>query len=75
VASWRERRAWRAEFKALGVRQTSERERISLWDEAKLHEARRWLRAQDRRPYIGAGATIVGAILAAIVGALIGKLK
>jgi hypothetical protein len=68
VASWRERRTWRSEFKTLGVRQTSERERISLWGEEKLREARRWLRAQDRRPYwIG----VIGTILAAVIGALI----
>jgi hypothetical protein len=67
MASRRERRAWRTEFNSLGVRQTSDRERQSVWAEEKAQEARRWLRSQEHHPYyigavIGAVATMVGAI-------------
>jgi hypothetical protein len=72
MSSWRERYAWRTEFKSLGVRQTSERERMSIWHEEKLQEARRWLRAQERYPSrFGAIATIIAAIAAALIGAVI----
>jgi hypothetical protein len=76
MASWRKRREWRTEFKSLGVRQTSERERISAWyaTPGKLKEARRWLREQERRPYligaaIGALATIATGIAVALISA------
>jgi hypothetical protein len=74
MASRRERRAWRAEFRGLGIRQTRDRERISAWYQTpgKAEEARRWLREQERPLYWpGALATIVAAIVGAIVGALI----
>ena len=72
MASRRERREWRSEFRGLGTRQVSDRERRSIWhNEEKAHEARRWLRTQERRPYlmgvaIGALATLVAAIAAAL---------
>ena len=72
MASWRERRAWRAEFKSPGVRQTSDRERAAVWAEEKAQEARRWLRSQEHRPYyIGAVISAVATVLGAILGALI----
>jgi hypothetical protein len=59
MASWRERRAWRREFRSLGIRQHEE----------KLQEARRWLREQELRPYvIGALSAIIVGILALISG-------
>jgi hypothetical protein len=72
MASRRERREWRSEFRGLGTRQVSDRERRSIWhNEEKAQEARRWLRTQERRPYlmgvaIGALATLVAAIAAAL---------
>ena len=72
MASWRERRAWRAEFKSPGVRQTSDRERAAVWAEEKAQEVRRWLRSQEHRPYyIGAVISVVATVLGAILGALI----
>jgi hypothetical protein len=76
MASWRERRAWPTEFKRLGVRQTSDRERASVWAEEKAQEARRWLRSREHHPYyigavIGAGATVVGAILGALIASYV----
>lgn len=38
----KERRAWRMEFADLGVRQTADRERASVWHDEKLQEACRW---------------------------------
>jgi hypothetical protein len=38
MATWRERRAWRREFRSLGIRQVEERERASIWHEEKLPE-------------------------------------
>jgi hypothetical protein len=79
MASWRERRAWRAEFRDLGVRQTADRERISAWHQTpgKLEEARRWLRQQEYRPYLlGAGIGLGGAIIGAaatLAAAFIGR--
>ena len=49
MASRRQRREWRSEFKGLGTRQVTERERRSIWhNEEKAQEARRWLRTQER---------------------------
>jgi hypothetical protein len=72
MATWRDRRAWRAEFKSLGTRQVRDLERISAWYQTpgKLEEARRWLREQERPPYLRmttAAATIIGAILGALL--------
>jgi hypothetical protein len=74
MATWRERRAWRAEFKSLGTRQVRDHEHISAWYQTpgKLEEARRWLREQERPPYLRmtlttAAATIIGAILGALL--------
>jgi hypothetical protein len=67
MASRQDRRAWRAEFKSLGVRQTSERERASVWSEEKCQEARRWLRKQEYRPHIlGASIGLSGAVIGAV---------
>ena len=74
MASRQERRTWRTEFKGLGTRQVSERERAAIWHhEDKAREARRWLRGQELRPYfvgaaIGAFAMLAAAIVAALVG-------
>jgi hypothetical protein len=76
MVSWREKRAMRAEFKSLGTRQVRESKRISLWHATpgKLEEARRWLQEQERPPYLrmtltAAAATIIGAILGALLTA------
>jgi hypothetical protein len=64
MASRRERREWRAEFKSFGVGLTCDWVRISIWREEKLQEARRWLYWQEHRHhYIG---VIVGVIIAVI---------
>ena len=74
MASRRQRREWRSEFKGLGTQQVTERERRSIWhNEEKAQEARRWLRTQERRPYvmgaaIGALATLAAAIVVALIG-------
>jgi hypothetical protein len=47
VASWEERRAWRDEFRSLGVELVRDRLRIAAWHEEKLQEARRWLWWQE----------------------------
>ena len=58
----------------VGTRQVTERERRSIWhNEEKAQEARRWLRTQERRPYvmgaaIGALATLAAAIVVALIG-------
>jgi hypothetical protein len=44
--------------------------------EEKAQEARRWLRSQEHHPYyigavIGAGATVVGAILGALIASYV----
>jgi hypothetical protein len=74
MATRREKRAWRAEFKSLGTRQVAELERISAWYQTpgKLEEARRWLREQERPPYLRmtlttAAATIIGTTLGALL--------
>jgi hypothetical protein len=69
MATWRERRAWRREFKGLGIRQVKEREARSIWHEEKQREARRWLRERELLPYaITAIATIIAALIAFIGG-------
>jgi hypothetical protein len=80
MATRNERRAWRKEFEDLGVRQTAERERHSQWyaTPGKMHEARRWLRQQETRPYmlgatISAVATIAGTIVGALLTAFLGS--
>jgi hypothetical protein len=74
MATWQERHAWRREFKGLGIRQVREREARSVWHEEKQQVARRWLRAQELRPYfvgaaIGALVSLAGIIANAFVGA------
>lgn len=65
MASWRERRAWRREFKSLGVRQVKDREAHSIWHEEKQREARRWLRERELLPYLITGlATIIAGLIA-----------
>jgi hypothetical protein len=65
MMSSRERRAWRQEFRRLGIRQVKEREARSIWHEKKQQAARRWLREQELRPYvITALATIIAGIVA-----------
>ena len=43
MATWREWRAWRREFKSPGIRQVKERAR-SIWHGEKQQAARWWLR-------------------------------
>ena len=43
MATWREWRAWRREFKSLGIRQVKEREARSIWHQEKQQAARWWL--------------------------------
>jgi hypothetical protein len=50
MATWREWRAWRREFKSLGIRQVKEREAHSIWHEEKQQAARWWLREQELLP-------------------------
>jgi hypothetical protein len=69
MATWRERRAWRREFKGLGIRQVKEREARSIWHEEKQREARQWLRERELLPY---AITALAALIAAFIGAFIG---
>jgi hypothetical protein len=70
MASWRERCAWYAEFRSLGVRQVTERERLSTYHEEKLQEARRWLWWQEHLPkFVVAASAAVAVIAAALIGA------
>jgi hypothetical protein len=64
MATWREWRAWRREFKSLGIREVKEREAHSIWHEEKQQAARWWLREQELLPYVLAalGTLIVGLI-------------
>ena len=74
MATRKERRAWRKEFANLGVRQTADAERNSLWHttSGKLQEARRWLKEQERLPVIfGATIAAVTSLTGTIVGALL----
>ena len=71
VASWEERRAWRDEFRNLGVELVRDRLRLAAWHEEKLREARRWLWWQERLVtiiVISMGGAV--AIAAALVGLL-----
>jgi hypothetical protein len=68
MSSRQKRRGWRAEFKSLGVRQTADRERHSVWHATpgKPEEVRRWLENQARRPtYIVAAIGAVATVLPA----------
>jgi hypothetical protein len=74
MATRKERRAWRKEFADLGVRQTADAERNSLWHATpgKLQEARQWLKEQERLPIIlSATIAAVASITGTIVGALL----
>src|SRR5262249_49770734 len=65
MATWREWRAWRREFKSLGIRQVKEREARSIWHEEKQQSARWWLREQELLPYvITALATLIVGLIA-----------
>jgi hypothetical protein len=72
VASWEERRAWRDEFRSLGVELVRDRVRLAAWDDEKLQEARRWLWWQEHLVTIIVIA-MGGAV--AIVAALIGLIR
>ena len=72
VASWEERRAWRDEFRSLGVELVRDRLRLAAWHEEKLQEARRWLWWQEHLVTIIV-ISMGGAV--AIVAALIGLLR
>jgi hypothetical protein len=72
MAPWQERRDWRKEFKSLGIEQTRDRIRISLWDEEKLQEARRWLRWQEHRHHY---ISVVVAAVVAIGGIVVAYFK
>ena len=65
MATWREWRAWRREFKSLGIRQVKEREARSIWHQEKQQAARWWLREQELLPYvITALATLIVGLIA-----------
>ena len=65
MATWREWRAWRREFKSLGIRQVKEREARSIWHQEKQQAARWWLRKQELLPYvITALATLIVGLIA-----------
>jgi hypothetical protein len=65
MATWREWRAWRREFKSLGIRQVKEREAHSIWHEEKQQAARWWLREQELLPYVLAAlATLIVGLIA-----------
>ena len=65
MATWREWRAWRREFKSLGIRQVKEREARSIWHQEKQQAARWWLREQELLPYvITALATLIVGLVA-----------
>jgi hypothetical protein len=72
LARARERRGWRKEFRYLGVRAVREQERHSVGSQEKLQYMRRWLKRQERLPYIvGAAIGGVSSIAGTIVGALL----
>jgi hypothetical protein len=52
MATWREWRAGRREFKSLGIRQVKECEARSIWHGEKQQAARWWLREQELLPYV-----------------------
>src|SRR5438046_7990902 len=65
MATWQEERAWRQEFKSLGIRQVKEREARSIWHAEKQQAARWWLREQELLPYvITALATLIVGLIA-----------
>ena len=65
MATWREWRAWRREFKSLGIRQVREREAHSIWHEEKQQAARWWLWEQELLPYVLAAlATLIVGLIA-----------
>jgi transposase-like protein len=77
MASRQQKREWRKQFEAEGVRWVREQELRSIGSAEKLQYARRWLRRQERLPYIvgaaiGAVASIVGTIAGALITAFIG---
>jgi hypothetical protein len=72
VASWEERRAWRDEFRSLGVELVRDRLRFGPWHQEKLQEARRWLWWQEHLVTIIV-ISMGGAV--AMAAALIGLLR
>jgi hypothetical protein len=72
VASWDERRAWRDEFRSLGVELVCDRLRLAAWHEDKLQEARRWLWWEEHLVTI---IVISMGTAVAIAAALIGLLR
>ena len=65
MATWREWRTWRREFKSLGIRQVKDREAHSIWHEEKQQAARWWLREQELLPYVLAAlATLIVGLIA-----------
>jgi len=65
MATWKERRAWRREFKSLGIRQVKAREAGSIWHGEKQQAARRWLREHELMPYV------IAMLLAIAIAAII----
>jgi hypothetical protein len=65
MATWKERRAWRREFKSLGIRQVKAREAGSIWHGEKQQAARRWLREHELMPYVI--AMLLAIAMAAII--------
>ena len=76
-ASRQQKREWRKEFDAQGVRAMREQELRSIGSAEKLQYMRRWIRRQESLPYtvgaaIGGVSSIVGAIAGALITAFIG---
>ena len=72
VASWEERRAWRDDFRSLGIELVRDRVRLAAWDDEKLQEARRWLWWQEHLVTVIV-ISIGGAV--AIAATLVGLLR
>jgi hypothetical protein len=70
MASWREKREWRADFRDRGVENVRAMVKLSIFAEEKLRYARRWLWLRDH------AITLIGLVVAAcgVVVALIGLL-
>jgi hypothetical protein len=64
MATWREWRAWRREFRSLGIRQVKEREARSIWHEEKQQAARFGCESRSCSPTITALATLIVGLIA-----------
>jgi hypothetical protein len=78
MATWKQRREWRKECEFQGERWVRGQQEASIGGGEKLRYQRRWLKRQERLPYIVGAAiggvfslagTIVGALLTAFLAA------